>query len=354
VSGILHWSRAERVGASRMLAAAVGLAVPVVAGVLGGHVAAGMTAAMGGLAMAEVGDTGSAAQRVADVLRCLVAVMLAVLLGTFVTRHGVAGALAMVAAAALASALGSTGREAAKATMKFTIFMAIATYAAWPDGDPARMVAAFGAGAVWAGAVALGLSAAFHLATRATAQAAALPVASAASRLPWPEKLVRAASRREAWSYTARLVSALAVAQLARGLWSSPHDYWIVVTAALVVTRATAGAHVRALQRTLGTLAGVVFGTALLASHLAAWAVLAAIALFAGLRPLLKVRNYLVYSAIMTPLVVMLLEFGRPFDPSILVERLLATLAGCAIAMAADFVAPATPREGARPPQAPL
>lgn len=215
------------------------------------------------------------------------------------------------------------------------------------------MVAAFGIGAAWAGSVALVLSAALHLATRATAAAAPLAPASALSRLPWPGRLVRAASRREAWSYTARLVAALALAQLVHGSWPSPHAYWVVVTAALVVTRATAGTHIRALQRTLGTMAGVILGSVLLASRLAGWAVFVAIALFAGLRPLLKARNYLAYSAIMTPLVVMLLEFGRPFDPSILVERLLATLAGCAIAMAADFVAPAMPREGARPPQAP-
>ena len=349
MTGILHWSRAERVGAARILAAAVGLATPVVVGALTGHTPAGMTAAMGGLAMAEVGDTGSATQRVADVLRCLVAVMLAVVLGTFVTRHGAPGAIAMIAAAAIASAVGATSREAAKATMKFIIFMAIATYATWPGGDAARMVAAFGAGAAWAGTVALVLSTAFHLATRATAAAAPPAPPSAASRLPWPEKLVRAASRREAWSYTVRLVAALAAALLVHRVWKSPHAYWVVVTAALVVTRATAGAHVRALQRTFGTMIGVVLGTLLLASNIATWTVLAAIAVFAGLRPLLKARNYLVYSAVMTPLVVLLLEFGRPFDPSIMVERLLATLAGCAIAMAADFVAPATPRADAGP-----
>lgn len=350
MKALFHWSRAERVGALRILAAAIGLATPVVVGALTAHVAAGMTAAMGGLAMAEVGDTGSAAERVADVLRCLVAIMLAVLLGTFVTRGGVPGALAMIAAAAIASALGSTSREAAKATMKFAIFLAIATYAAWPDGDPARMVGFFGAGAVWAAAVALILSAAFHLASRAAGEGADSPAsARTAAPMPWARRIVRAASRREAWSYTARLVAALAAAQLVYALWTSPHAYWVVVTAALVVTRATAGAHVRALQRTLGTLAGVVLGTLLLASHIATWGVLAAIALFAGLRPLLKVRNYLAYSAIMTPLVVLLLEFGQPFDPSILVERVVATLVGCAIAMAADFVAPAISRTP-RPP----
>ena len=68
MSGILHWSRAERVSATRMLSAAIGLATPVVVGAAVGHTAEGMTAALGALAMAEVGDTGSAAQRVADAI----------------------------------------------------------------------------------------------------------------------------------------------------------------------------------------------------------------------------------------------------------------------------------------------
>jgi hypothetical protein len=345
MTGILHWSRAERVSATRMLSAAIGLAVPVVVGATAGYTAEGMTAALGALAMAEVGDNGSAAQRLADVLRCLAAVFAAVLIGTFVTRAGTAGALAMIAAAALASAFGSTGRDAAKAGMKFTIFMALATFARWPEDDAWRMVIFFTAGAFWAGVVPLVIGAALHVFGRADDTAATPPARGA--HLPWAERLVRAASRREAWSYTARLVTALAVALAIRLAWASPHSYWIVVTAVLVVSRATAGTHVRALQRALGTMAGVVVGTALLAARAPTWAVLAAIALIAGVRPLLKVRNYLAYSAVMTPLVVMLLEFGHPFEPAIMVERLLATLAGCAIAMAADFVAPAAPKSRA-------
>jgi len=65
MTGILHWSRAERVGAARILAAAIGLAVPVVAGAATGHTAEGMTAAMGGLAssgmIAAAGGTLAAA-----------------------------------------------------------------------------------------------------------------------------------------------------------------------------------------------------------------------------------------------------------------------------------------------------
>ena len=344
MTGILHWSRAERVSATRMLSAAIGLATPVLVGATAGHTAEGMTAALGALAMAEVGDTGNAAQRAADALRCLGAVFAAVVLGTFVTRQGVPGAFAMIAAAALGSALGSTGRDAAKAGMKFTIFLAIATFATWPQDDPRREVLFFTVGAIWAGVVPLVLGAALHIFGRESQ--AAVAAAPRGAHLPWAERLVRAASRREAWSYTVRLVAALGVALAVRHFWPSPHSYWVVVTAALVVTRATAGAHIRALQRTLGTMGGVVIGTVLLASRTPTWAVLVAIAFIAGLRPLLKARNYLAYSVVMTPLVVMLLEFGRAFEPDIMVERLLATLAGCAIAMVADFVAPARAQSG--------
>jgi len=340
VGGILHWSRAERVSATRMLSAAIGLATPVIVGAATGHVAEGMTAALGALAMAEVGDSGSAAQRVSDVLLCLASVIFAMLLGTFVTREGVAGAFALVVAAALASAIGSTSREAVKATMKFTIFMAIATFAPWPANDAFAMAVAFATGAMWGGVIPLVLGAGLHVFGR---KLAANP-AGRGAHLPWAERLVRAASRREAWSYTVRLVVALAAALAVRHFWRSPHAYWVVVTAAIVVTRAASGTHVRALQRALGTLGGVVVGTLLLAWPAPAWATLAAIAVIAGLRPLLKARNYLAYSAVMTPLVVMLLEFGRPFESALMAERLLATLAGCAIAMAADFVVPAAPK----------
>jgi hypothetical protein len=64
-----------------------------------------------------------------------------------------------------------------------------------------------------------------------------------------------------------------------------------------------------------------------------------AIAVLAGLRPLLKARSYLAYSAIMTPLIVLVMGAGHPLGTGILVDRFIATLAGVALIIAANLAA---------------
>ena len=91
----------------------------------------------------------------------------------------------------------------------------------------------------------------------------------------------------------------------------------------------------RAFQRATGTAVGVVIGGLLLAWPAPAWLLVTAIAVIAALRPILKARNYLAYSAVMTPLIVMMMEFGQPATPMVMADRLVATLVGCALALAA-------------------
>jgi len=61
---------------------------------------------------------------------------------------------------------GTLAQLAAKAGMKFTIFMALATFARWPEDDAWRMVIFFTAGALWAGVVPLVIGAALPAAPR--------------------------------------------------------------------------------------------------------------------------------------------------------------------------------------------
>ena len=55
------------------------------------------------------------------------------------------------------------------------------------------------------------------------------------------------------------------------------------------------------------------------------------------------------YAAVMTPLVILLLEFGREPSLTVAVDRLIATLVGCAIALTFGYIgwsrlAPAGPQ----------
>jgi hypothetical protein len=51
-----------------------------------------------------------------------------------------------------------------------------------------------------------------------------------------------------------------------------------------------------------------------------------------------RARSYLAYSAISTPVILIVLDFGKPIEPSLLADRLVATLAGAAIVVTLNVV----------------
>ncbi|MFD7156341.1 FUSC family protein [Kribbella sp. NPDC059898] len=63
------------------------------------------------------------------------------------------------------------------------------------------------------------------------------------------------------------------------------------------------------------------------------WIALAVVGVLAGLRPLLKERNYAAYATIMTPLVVLLMDLGRTPELSTVGYRLADTVIGCLLAI---------------------
>jgi uncharacterized membrane protein YccC len=62
------------------------------------------------------------------------------------------------------------------------------------------------------------------------------------------------------------------------------------------------------------------------------------VAVLAVLRPLLKVRNYMLYSAVMTPLVLILLGSGNPITPDVIAYRLIDTLIGVFIGIILGYL----------------
>ncbi len=61
------------------------------------------------------------------------------------------------------------------------------------------------------------------------------------------------------------------------------------------------------------------------------------IGLLGGARPLLRERNYLAYSAVMAPLVLLLMDGTGPFGAAVLGDRLLATIIGAALVIATNW-----------------
>jgi hypothetical protein len=68
------------------------------------------------------------------------------------------------------------------------------------------------------------------------------------------------------------------------------------------------------------------------------WAAIAMIAVLSTARPILKEANYTAYAAVMTPLVILLLDFGREPSWAVVVDRLAATFAGCTLAVTFGYL----------------
>jgi len=85
-------------------------------------------------------------------------------------------------------------------------------------------------------------------------------------------------------------------------------------------------------MRALGTCIGVVIASALMLWSVPSGLFTLLITVLASVRPYAKSRNYLVYTSVMTILIISLLEFNEPYIQGIIMDRLVNTLIGLFIA----------------------
>jgi uncharacterized membrane protein YccC len=140
------------------------------------------------------------------------------------------------------------------------------------------------------------------------------------------------------WQYPLRLTLCLAIAGGLRSLWPDHHLYWISLTVVLLTERKIEIFPVRATQRALGTLLGVLVAGLLLVYRPPFWGLVVILGVLAGARPLLRTGNYLAYSTIMTPLVIVIMDSGQLLGVGVLIDRLVATLVGAALVIGANQI----------------
>jgi uncharacterized membrane protein YccC len=144
---------------------------------------------------------------------------------------------------------------------------------------------------------------------------------------------------RKGWTFAARLGSTLAVAEVVRQLVPLEKPYWILLTAALVLKPDLGSVFARGVQRTLGTLVGVVLGIAVVAVIPPdGWLLLLPVAALAFGFPFGASRNYGLLATFITPLVLLLLEFGVPVDTRLVLDRLLDTVIGAGVVLVVGYL----------------
>jgi uncharacterized membrane protein YccC len=142
--------------------------------------------------------------------------------------------------------------------------------------------------------------------------------------------------RLAGWQFALRLVACLAAAGAIRAHWPEHHFHWIAITVALLTERSLERFPVRVTQRAVGTLVGVIAAGLVYWLNPPQWALAAVIAVLAAARAPLRTANYLAYTVVQTPLVLLILDAGQRQGFELLGDRLVATLIGAALVLAAN------------------
>jgi hypothetical protein len=296
----------------------IGVGVPVLVGYLIGQTHLGLGIGLGAMLL------GGGSRARGDLLESVASALAAVIAGLALagTRWGDAG---MIALAAVAAVIGGYSRPLAIASVRFCVYLVLCVGVL--ESAPEKRIAgvAFAIGAMW------------NLVLRRVIGG----VTATEPSSPYSHKQRIAAFRRRlhglaAWQYCVRLTAGLAAASVVRHLWSGHHGTWLLITVVLLTGRVFERFPVKVTQRAIGVTLGVLLTWAILTLAQSVVATVVVIAGLAAAMPVLRAKSYLLYSAAMTPLILLVIDFGQPRYDALLVDRLIATLAGSAIVLLAN------------------
>lgn len=342
VADASRWSRDEPVHPSWIVGAALGMAVPMAVGAATGQVPLGMLASLGGLALSGVAAQGTLRRQSIQSGYALVAGAAAILVGSAIGGQAWITGVAIVVTTILAALMGGVSRTAARYSSMFIIFVIIGSIFGGPGAaSPLGVTFIFLLGAIWTISVTLAASYLF----RAAGWERIPSPGTIADRQLAPPSILRllrhwlaSLHHLAGWQYTLRIGLCMTACETIAVLWGQAQSYWIAIVVAIVVHRRFGDTISRVSKRAIGTFAGVIAGSLLLLWSPPAGLLVLVVAVLAALRPLLKVRNYALYSAVMTPLVFILLEFGNPVSPAIIAFRLIDTAIGLFIAIVLGYL----------------
>lgn len=263
----------------------------------------------------------------------MISVTLAAIAALLFVGHGWLTSGIFILLATFAAIIGEYGHSLVVVTTRFNIFLTIFINMFGNTQYREELLFSIIAGAIGTSSLSLVLGGSVHRCIVASIDAAMKETISQKITRWW-----KSLAHLSGWQYTLRLTFCLCIAEALRFLCPNHHFFLIALTITILIQRKIEPIPIKTTQRVLGTVLGVIATSLLLANRLPVWGLVISIGLLAGLRPLLKVRNYLVYSASMIPLIILIMEAGNPFKFSILIDRLIATLIGAGLVIVINLV----------------
>ncbi|MFZ2456149.1 MAG: FUSC family protein [Candidatus Altiarchaeia archaeon] len=320
--------------ASGIFAGVLGITAPLIVGALMEQPGAGMIVSLGGLALSGSGSVGAFRERFSDLACAFAATSLAIACGVLVAADLWFSVFLIPLIAFFSGLFGGISRPLARASGQFIVFMIIAAGLNVGGGGLVITVLLFCLGAAWTAVLSLVLYPVFQ--NRGTGGVYQPARRHTAEQLlsRWRRTLAHFGG----WFYPLRIGLCLLVAGFFQMNWPYGHGYWILITVAIVVQRSVHALLKRMLQRALGTFAGILFASIFLFCVPPLWIVILVIGVLAALRSAYKESNYAAYSAVMTLLVLLLLDYGKEAGLEVIIDRLFSTLTGCVIALVFGYL----------------
>jgi hypothetical protein len=333
----LRWNRETEFELAEGIIAGLGFVGPILLAALFGDLPLGLAASAGSLPIGTIAAGRSAAEHARNLALALMPTLSAAGLAVALADAGWEGKVLVVVLAGIAALFGGYSRTAAIVTTRFTLFLIITLSLAAATPHRLLLLLLLAGGAIWTALLWL----LFGIVARVTGNAAATvadgpqpPATVAEKRIRWRASLRQFAG----WQYAAKLTLCLTAAAALDLRYPDHHLHWISLTIVLLAQRRADLMPVKITQRALGAgLGGIVAGLCV-AARPPAWLLIAGIGLIAGSRPLLKARHYLSYSAMMTTLIVLMMDFEQPLEAAVLADRTLATLIGGGLVVIANLV----------------
>jgi hypothetical protein len=352
VASAFGWTPPDAPDWPATIATVIGMGAPILLGQMIHRPGIGLAAAVGGL---WVGNAPASAT-LRDHYRALME-LLAVAIAAAICSATIAGqwwsGLALIPIAGAAALIGGYSRPLAVATQRFIVFTAIGIGVASTTPHRAALAIIIVEGAVWTALVALAAGAIARAITKSSSAQEATESKATSAYLfrRWRSTLRGLAG----WQYAIRLTACLIMAEIIAALWPDHHYSWIVVAVAILSQRAIERWPIKVTQRAIGVGIGVLLSELLFAQILPEWLAIICFVAIAGAMPWLRRRSYLLYSAAMTPLIMLVMSAGHPVTGDVLVDRLVATLVAAVLVLTAGWViepslrprpSPGNPRSG--------
>jgi hypothetical protein len=332
-----RWTRTSDFDAAKELTPGISMAIPVLVGAATGHLSAGFAASAGAFVVGAVGSGTNLKSQTKMLVASFTPTAVAVIVASAVAGLGWRTDAAVVLIVFMAATLGSYSRAMIVASARLVLTLIILVNLADAAANQAGFLVLLASGAILAVALNLilgGMVRARKPIDRCLDTNAASGGAASRKFARWKQSL----RHLSGWQYPLRLVSCLAVAVGLQSVWPNHHFYWVALTVALLCQRQIETLPLKTTQRAIGTALGVIVASVIVAGRPAIWVVVICFAVLALVRPLLRTRNYLAYSTVMTPLVILLMDAGHQVELAVVLDRLVATLAGAALVITTNRI----------------